>query len=80
MNLNYILMDCITFAIPSILIFILSEILSLNEFENESKLMRSEVEYFIIMGDRIKFFKCLGRGCSFVGHSVKGPALISAGV
>lgn len=56
MNLNYILMDCITFAIPPILIFILSEILSLNEFENESKLMRSEVEYFIIMGDRIKIF------------------------
>lgn len=56
MNLNYILMDCITFAIPPILIFILSEILSLNELENESKLMRSEVEYFIIMGDRIKIF------------------------
>lgn len=36
-NLNYILMDCITFAIPPILIFILSEILSLNEFENESR-------------------------------------------
>lgn len=50
-------MDCITFAIPPILIFILSEILSLNEFENESKLMRSEVEYFIIMGDRIKIFE-----------------------
>lgn len=57
MNLNYILMDCITFAIPPIFIFILSEILSVNEFENESKLMRSEVEYFIIMGDRIKIFK-----------------------
>lgn len=73
-------MDCITFAIPPILIFILSEILSLNEFENESKLMRSEIEYFIIMGDRSKFFKCLGRGCSFVEHSVKEPASISADV
>lgn len=56
MNLNYILMDCITFAIPPIFIFILGEILSLNEFENGSKLMRSEIEYFIIMGDRIKIF------------------------
>ena len=56
MNLNYILMDCITFAIPPIFIFILSDILSLYEFENESKLMSSEVDYFIIMGERIKIF------------------------
>lgn len=73
-------MDYITFAIPPIFIFILSDILSLYEFENESKLMRSEVDYFIIMGERIKIFKCIGRGCFFAEHSVKGPALISAGV
>ena len=65
MNLNYILMDCITFAIPPIFIFILSEILSVNEFENESKLMRSEVEYFIIMGDRIKIFKMFRQNLLF---------------